>query len=627
MGKQTILVIEDNDFNMKLVRTLLQVGGYHVVEAADAETGLALARERQPAMILMDVQLPGMDGLEATRSIGRDAVLRHIPVVALTSHAMIGDEEKALEAGCVGYIAKPIDTRSFIDTVRQYLYERPKAVSAGDEAYRHRILIVDDDPVNTKLLASMLSKDSYSVSTAHLGRLCMEKAAKECPDLILLDVMMPDIDGYTVTRRLKADPKTQQIPIMLITALDGQADKMRGLEAGADEFLNKPVNAYELRARVQSLLRLKVYQEQLTSRATSQTDMVKPVGYDETAEETIASPRVLIVEDNAKDLQLLEGYLNHASFQLSVCRDGEAAVSFLREKSCDLILLDVLLPGIDGFEVIKQLNKMPRHRNVPLVVVSGLEDLENRIRAIRLGADDYLCKPVNAEVLTARVHALLKKKAYMDRLSSQYASALHAAINDKLTGIYNHGYFKHFIDLEIKRAKRQMHPLALIMIDIDDFKHYNDTYGHPAGDALLKWIGKVIRKNIREVDVPARYGGEEFAVVLPYADRNGAPVVADRIAEAVRTEPFASAGSLKPARVTVSMGIAYYPEDAASADALIKHADIALYRAKRGGKNRICSYAENDECFTATDGAPPIPPVPISAVETDVQTGTGWGER
>ncbi len=605
MGKETILVIEDNQFNRKLVRTLLQLGAYHVLEAADAESGLQLARERHPAMILMDIQLPGMDGLEATRAICSDADLMDIPVVALTAHAMKGDEEKAFDAGCVGYIAKPIDTRSFLDTINRLKHEKPNRAAGSQSGHRHRVLIVDDDPVNTKLISSMLPKDTYTVITAHSGETCLHKTQREHPDLILLDIMMPGVDGYEVTRRLKENSQTQHVPIMLIAAQDEKTDRIRGMEAGADDFLSKPVNAYELRARVQSLLRLKVYHEQLQTRSRSQDSVLEPALRDAVQEETIYSPRILVVDNDPEEAQCLQECLDDASFRLTVVDSGEAALESARNDTIDVMLLDIVLPDLNGFDVIEQIKKMPGHRNLQTVVVTRVDDPEEKIRSIRLGVDQYFVKPANREELSARVHALLKQKANLDRLSDQFENALQAAISDKLTGIYNHAYFKHFLDLEIKRSSRQKHPLALIMIDIDNFKQYNDAHGHPAGDALLKWIGGLLQTQIREVDVPARYGGEEFAVVLPYADREGAPHVAERIREAMRTEPLSGPGMKKTERITVSMGIAFYPDDADSAKELIRCADTALYQAKNEGKDRFCIYGENPPGGLPEEALPP----------------------
>ncbi len=618
MGKEAILVIEDNQYNRRLMRTLLQMGGYLMLEAADAESGLQLARERRPVLILMNIQLPGMDGLEAARLICSDADLNHIPVVALTPYAMRGAEDKALDAGCVGYISKPIDTRILLDTVNRLKHEKPIPSASPKSGHRHRILIVDDDPVSIKLLSSMLHRDPYTVITANSGDHCIRKTLREHPDLILLDIFMPGANGFEVTRRLKQDPNTQHIPIMLITGLDDETHRVRGFEVGADDFLNKPVNSHILRARVQSLLRLKVYHEQLKTRSQSKNSVLKPEWVETTDEETIHSPHILVVEEDPNDAQLFREYLDDASFRLKVVNSGEAAMDAAQKEAIDLMLIDLVLPGINGFEVIKQLKKMPEHRNVQLVVVTQVADLNDKIRCIQLGVDDYHVKPVNREMLIAQVYALLKKKAYMDRLSNQYENALQAAISDKLTGIYNHAYFKHFLDLEVKRASRQKHSLALIMVDIDNFKRFNDTHGHPAGDALLKRMGELLRTHIREVDVPARYGGEEFAVVLPYADRKGAPVVAERIREAIRNEPFSIPGVKKTEKTTVSMGIAYYPDDAASANDLVQCADKALYRAKKEGKDRYCVYHKEDQETLHKAAAPE--PNPSRTAEGDTIT-------
>ena len=607
MEKETILVVEDNEFNLKLVRTLLLLDEYHVLEASDAETGIQLARDYRPDLILMDIQLPGLDGLEATRMIRKDPDIKDIPVVAITAHAMKGDEKKTLDAGCIGYIPKPIDTRSFIDTVKQLKTGNTQQAIKSNRPYRQRILLVDDDPMNLKLLASMLPKDKYDIITADNGTDGLEKTFKEHPDLILLDIMMPDINGYDVTRKLKSDPETAHIPIMLVTALDGDEDKAMGLEAGADEFLNKPVNMSELRARVQSLLRLKVFQEQLHTRSQSEKFVVTPSDSRLPEEETIESPSILIVEDNPVDARLLEQYLDRDTYRIKTVSNGEDAIEYAQSERIDLILVDIVLPGIDGFELIERFKKMDGYKNVQVIVITSLEASDERIRGINLGVDDYLTKPVSREELTARANALMKKKAYMDRLSSQYESALQAAISDKMTGIYNHAYFKHFLNLEVKRSMRQKHLLALIMIDIDDFKNYNDTYGHLVGDELLKWMGWIIRQNIREVDLPARYGGEEFAVVLPYADSYGASVVAYRIQEAISTNPFTPSEALNPGKATVSMGIALYPEDASSSEELIQMADRALYRAKEEGKNRVCLFDKSVAVASEPNDLPASP--------------------
>ena len=457
---------------------------------------------------------------------------------------------------------------------------------------RPKILIVDDDPLNVKLLAAKLPAKRYDILKAYDGEQALEKVAAESPDLILLDIMMPGIDGYQVTRTLKNDPATRDIPVVLVTALDGADDKIKGLKAGADEFLNKPVNSAELTARVKSFLRLRRYQEQLKAR--SQTDKVftTPDERQNCLQELSDPASILLVEDNDRDVKLLQGYLESENYRISLGRDGEETLSRVSGEKFDLILLDILLPGMDGFEVCRRLKEKPHTRDIQIVVITCLQDLESKLRGLELGVDDFLVKPINPHELKARLNALLKKKQYLDRLHVNYETALQYAITDRRTGLYNHGYFEHSLATEIKRAMRQSHPVSLMMIDLDNFKDYNDNLGHLAGDAILKEIGRLTKQNIREVDLAARYGGEEFAIILPYTPPSGAAVSAERLRQRIAQHSFAPEISLPSRHLTVSIGFAGFPDDAGAAIELVKAADAALYHAKQTKKNRVCSYAD-----------------------------------
>ncbi|MBP1767706.1 MAG: hypothetical protein H6P98_1821, partial [Candidatus Aminicenantes bacterium] len=209
------------------------------------------------------------------------------------------------------------------------------------------------------------------------------------------------------------------------------------------------------------------------------------------------------------------------------------------------------------------------------------------LKCIELQTDDFLVKPIIGRELQARVKILLEKKRQLDKLRSHYEQAMNSAVVDWLTGLYNHGYFKKFLDLEIKKSLRQRYPVTLIMMDIDNFKNVNDAYGHPTGDAILQELAQVIRKAVREVDLVARYGGDEFAVVLPYSDGHGALRVAQRIDEAIQNHGFSPRVLAEKTQLTVSMGVAGYPEDAVHVDELIHSADQKLYAAKMRGKNQI----------------------------------------
>jgi two-component system cell cycle response regulator len=608
MEKRTILVIEDNAYNMKLVRSLLQIGGYEIIEAHTAEAGLELARQYSPDLILMDIQLPGMDGLSATRQIQTDPKLKKIPVLALTAYAMKGDEQKVLDAGCVGYVSKPLDTRAFLPTLLTLLpttpdrrnptipESQPEPVSMDihqDIFYANRILIVDDDPLNVKLLKAKLSEQTFITIEAFNGRECLDKAKSENPDLILLDLMMPGLDGFQVTRRLKKDPITRDIPIIHVTALNSCKDKVMAMDAGADEFLNKPIHTVELLTRIRSLLRLKRYKEQLGTRKETESHFLLPETLDSEFEERDLKATVLIADTNQNDVEFMKKNLNAYCDRLLITGSGKEAVQIAETQQIDIVLLDIPLSDMDGHEVCKQLKAMDRTRNIQVLTTTSLADMETKIKSIELGTDDYLVKPINDLEFDARIRSSIRKKAYLDILVSKYETAFNSAITDQLTTLYNHAFFKHYIELELNRSLRRNHFMTLLMLDLDDFKRFNDYYGHQKGDQILHEVANVIRNCVREVDVCARYGGEEFAVVLPYANRRIGGMVAERICKGISAIQIKSDKDSKIARITVSIGVAICPQDAVDVKALIHKADMAMYQAKKEGKNRV-SYCGED---------------------------------
>ena len=299
---------------------------------------------------------------------------------------------------------------------------------------------------------------------------------------------------------------------------------------------------------------------------------------------------ILIVEDDPKDLKLLQSHLISPDYSIEFVRNGSDAIETISRRQFDLILLDILLPGMDGFEICRRIKQMDDARDTQVVLITCLSDMENKIRGVELGADDYLIKPIEPRELQARVRVLLKKKAYLDSLHAHYAQALNSALLDGLTGLYNHAYLKRFLDLEIKRSQRQGHSTSLLMIDLDNFKQINDSLGHMAGDAILREVARRVKDSIREIDVAARYGGEEFAVVLPYGDSQALRKVGERIRGLIEDRPFLIPGREDDQQVTVSVGGAVYPTDAATVDALIDTADRMLYQAKRDGKNRVVIF-------------------------------------
>ncbi len=276
MSQKRILVVEDNPQNLKLVRDLLECRGHDVVSAVDGASGIDKAQREIPDLILMDVQLPGMDGLDATRRLKADSRTAEIPVIAVTAHALQGDSSRIRKAGCDGYITKPIDTRKFVDSVEAALRieagaPAPEKIIEPGEAPQLPptagvILVVDDDDRNRKLVEAVLFPEGYRVIHAENGEQALKSIVSDPPDLVLLDVIMPGMDGYDVTRRIRSEPSTRALPIVLITAHGNEDGKKRGIECGCDEFVQKPFDRNELLTRIRSLIRISEFRKRLDER-------------------------------------------------------------------------------------------------------------------------------------------------------------------------------------------------------------------------------------------------------------------------------------------------------------------------------------------------------------------------
>ena len=251
-----MLIVEDNELNMKLFNDLLEAHGYRVLQTRDGLSALDIARQHMPDLIIMDIQLPEVSGIEVTKWLKEDDTLRRIPVIAVTAFAMKGDEEKIREGGCEAYISKPISVVSFLETIDGFEGQGATA----------KVLVVDDILANVRLLEAKLMAEYFEVTTAMNGLDALECVQRVKPDIVLLDVMMPGMDGIEVCRRIKTNSATLHIPVIMVTALDQPEDRIRGLEAGADDFLTKPVNDLALFCRVKSLVRLKMLTDELLSR-------------------------------------------------------------------------------------------------------------------------------------------------------------------------------------------------------------------------------------------------------------------------------------------------------------------------------------------------------------------------
>jgi two-component system cell cycle response regulator len=318
-----------------------------------------------------------------------------------------------------------------------------------------------------------------------------------------------------------------------------------------------------------------------------------------------AGAKILVVDDSRVQQERMVEVLSREGYQVVTAAAGGEAVKKAAAEAPDLVLLDLVLPDMDGLEVLRIMKAAAGDHFLPIILLSVRSDLDSRVAGLRIGADDFLAKPfADAEVL-ARTAAMLRIKQLQDQLRQAKDLMEQLSIEDGLTRLYNHRHFQDELKREFGRAQRYNDPLSLIMMDLDNFKDVNDRHGHPFGDQVLRETGALVRSSVRDHDVCARYGGEEFAVLLPRTMMAGALAVAERIHQGMNRKVFEAqrpressaeirAGPGAPlvtARVTASFGIASYPaKDISSAETLIRYADEALYRAKREGRNAICVY-------------------------------------
>ncbi len=296
----------------------------------------------------------------------------------------------------------------------------------------------------------------------------------------------------------------------------------------------------------------------------------------------------LIIDDDNKIRAEVKRYLNQAGLfdQYYEATDGIEGFKILLNKDVDLILCDVVMPGIDGFKFLSMKKARPEFNDVPVIMLTGAEDVKLKIKGLEQGASDYITKPFDPGELIARVRVHFKIKALQEELRATNRRLEELSNTDGLTKLYNRRYFMELLELEFQRAQRYDSSMAFVMIDIDHFKDFNDTYGHLLGDKILIEISSILQENLRVHDMVGRYGGEEFALLTPETDDRGALVVAERYRR--RIEDFVLVEEDKHLKVTISLGIAFYPHpEINSVDDLIRLADNALYKAKRNGRNRV----------------------------------------
>jgi two-component system cell cycle response regulator len=453
-----------------------------------------------------------------------------------------------------------------------------------------RVLVVDDVPANVKLLEARLSAEYFDVTTANSGAEALAACERAECDIVLLDVMMPGLDGFEVCRKLKSNPATHHIPVVMVTALDQPSDRVAGLQAGADDFLTKPVSDIALIARVRSLTRLKMMTDELRMRAATSREIGIESAEREAITEQGRQGRILLVDDRRSSYERLAPMLEEEHI-VDIEPDPSAALFRSAEGNYELLIVSLSLENFDGLRLCSQLRSLERTRNLPILAICEPDDTARLMRGLEIGVNDYLLRPVDGHELQARVRTQIRRKRYTERLRDNVQMSIEAAITDALTGLHNRRYMESHLGKLVELAGSRGKPLAVLVLDIDYFKAINDSYGHDCGDDVLREFAIRVRKSIRGIDLACRIGGEEFVVVMPETDMAVAATVAERLRRKIAAEPFPIEQGRRNIDVTISIGIASLESPQDTAAQLLKRADQALYRAKRDGRNRVVADA------------------------------------
>ena len=452
-----------------------------------------------------------------------------------------------------------------------------------------RILVVDDLPANLKLLDARLTAEYFEVLCVSNGQDALDICRRGACDIVLLDIMMPGMDGFEVCRRLKADPATMHLPVVMVTALDQPSDRVKGLKAGADDFLTKPIDETALLARVRSLARLKLVVDELRERAATSLRLGNPDAIDAALGDSGDGARIMLVEDRASTIASVGNALRNLQ-HVEVESDPQRALFKAVDMDLDLFIVSLGLEGFDGLRLCTQIRSLERTRHVPVLLLAEGDDRTRIVRGLDLGMNDYLMRPLDREELVARVRTQIRRRRYAERLRTTVRASMEAAVVDALTGLNNRRYLETHLAKLVADAVDKRRPLSVMVLDIDHFKAVNDTFGHDAGDQVLKVFAGRVQKIVRNADLFCRMGGEEFVVVMPDTGLEVAELIAERIRQTIERDLFAIDAGGRMIPVTVSVGLAERGDDVAAAD-LLRRADQALYRAKSDGRNRVRAAA------------------------------------
>ncbi|MEO8242843.1 MAG: diguanylate cyclase [bacterium] len=463
------------------------------------------------------------------------------------------------------------------------------AFSVGQVRMLGKILIVDDVSTNRIVFKVKLTAAGYNSVMANDGASCLRLATTEAPDLILLDLLLPDLSGIEVLRQLKASPLTRGIPVVMVSAEQGTSVRLAALQAGAEDFMSRPIDDQTLLARLRGLLR---FREVLSGLSPREADFGM-LGLAEPAAAFVSPGHVALVMNRPETAIALRKQLAMAGPERFTILAPEDV--FLDGNP--LITPDVYLIDVDfgssggGLRIMSELLSRSASRHSTFCIYNHGSASLVPATAFDLGANDLVDSRISGPELAVRLNALVRRKREADQLRASLQDGLRLAMIDPLTGLHNRRYGLGQLNAIARQAQQTGNRFAVMVIDLDRFKTVNDRWGHAAGDAVLIELAARLTGNLRSSDLLARIGGEEFLIALPDTTQAEAGIVAERLCHAVKASPILLADGTK-ITVTISIGMTIVgstDKDGPSgtiAD-IVDQADRALMKSKSGGRNMV----------------------------------------
>jgi two-component system cell cycle response regulator len=539
--KPNILIVDDLPTNLTVLEALLKELDINIVKARSGNEALSCMIDNEFALVLLDVQMPEMDGFETAELMRGSARTRQTPIIFVT--AINKDQEhifRGYEAGAVDYLFKPFNPQILKGKVKIFidLYNQKKRLEGINSGLRE---------ANRKILdqqRSIIEEERLKVLLQLLGATAHE-----------LNQPLMGLQGYIELIKREKDPAL--------------------------------IRQYALKL------------EEASARISGIIQKIQTIRYDETVPYSTGTSiididqkiDILIIEDSDHDYEIISGILKenkkiHVERKTTI----EDSINHLKQNNPDLLLLDYYLTDGNAFDLLERMKN--EEQETPVVIITGQGNEVIASKIIQAGAYDYLPKDsLSSSALSRAIMNTLEKSKLKKQVKETYNRMVDMSVRDALTGLYNRRYFMEVLDREISRSQRYKTDLVLCLLDIDHFKNINDSFGHAAGDAVLKKLGVLLKESIRDNDIACRYGGEEFIILLPHTNIEEASIMSERFRERVAAYDFKHESSLL--KVSVSIGIAQYQrgEDKSGA-VFVEHADRALYQAKAEGRNRSVIFLE-----------------------------------